>query len=135
MGAVSSPPSPPSQHALSTESGLPDPSKVQTTSCCPASPAISSKMSLVFSLLMGTSIAAALVILAALYITKTNRTMPRLEKRKTSHVTEVLQVDMIDRRLRSTSLDHTSLEMDLEFARPSLRADDVLQPLPVTKIQ
>ena len=49
-------------------------------------------MSLVFSLLMGTSIAAALVILAALYITKTNRTMPRLEKRKTSHVTEVLQV-------------------------------------------
>merc|ERR1711878_162319 len=104
-------------------------------SCCPASPAISSKMSLVFSLLMGTSIAAALVILAALYITKTNRTMPRLEKRKTSHVTEVLQVDMIDRRLRSTSLDHTSLEMDLEFARPSLRADDVLQPLPVTKIQ
>merc|ERR1711879_488797 len=108
----------------------PEPSKVQTTSCCPASPAISSKMSLVFSLLMGTSIAAALVILAALYITKTNRTMPRLEKRKTSHVTEVLQVDMIDRRLRSTSL-----EMDLEFARPSLRADDVLQPLPVTKIQ
>merc|ERR1711879_683089 len=108
----------------------PEPSKVQTTSCCPASPAISSKMSLVFSLLMGTSIAAALVILAALYITKTNRTMPRLEKRKTSHVTEV---DMIDRRLRSTSLDHTSLEMDLEFARPSLRADDVLQPLPVTK--
>merc|ERR1711953_374823 len=88
--------------ALSAESG-PEPSKVQTTSCCPASPAISSKMSLVFSLLMGTSIAAALVILAALYITKTNRTMPRLEKRKTSHVTEVLQVDMIDRRLRSTS--------------------------------
>ena len=42
---------------------------------------------------------------------------------------------MIDRRLRSTSLDHTSLEMDLEFSRPSLqRADDVLQPLPVTKI-
>ena len=42
---------------------------------------------------------------------------------------------MIDRRLRSTSLDHTSLEMDLEFSRPShQRADDVLQPLPVTKI-
>jgi len=84
---------------------------------------------------MGTSIAACLVILAVLYITKTNRAIPRLEKRKTSHVTEVLQVDMIDRRLRSTSLDHTSLEMDLEFSRPSLlRADDVLQPLPVTKI-
>jgi len=92
-------------------------------------------MSLVLSLLMGTSIAACLVILAVLYITKTNRAIPRLEKRKTSHVTEVLQVDMIDRRLRSTSLDHTSLEMDLEFSRPSLlRADDVLQPLPVTKI-
>jgi len=84
---------------------------------------------------MGTSIAACLVILAVVYVTKTNRAMPRFEKRKTSHVTEVLQVDMIDRRLRSTSLDHTSLEMDLEFSRPShQRADDVLQPLPVTKI-
>jgi len=92
-------------------------------------------MSLVMSLLMGTSIAACLVILAVVYITKTNRALPRLEKRKTSHVTEVLQVDMVDRRLRSTSLDHTSLEMDLEFSRPSLqRVDDVLQPLPVTKI-
>ena len=49
-------------------------------------------MSLVLSLLMGTSIAACLVILAVLYITKTNRAIPRLEKRKTSHVTEVLQV-------------------------------------------
>ena len=84
---------------------------------------------------MGTSIAACLVILAVVYVTRANRAIPRLEKRKTSHVTEVLQVDMIDRRLRSTSLDHTSLEMDLEFSRPSLlRADDVLQPLPVTKI-
>ena len=49
-------------------------------------------MSLVMSLLMGTSIAACLVILAVLYVTKTNRARPRLEKRKTSHVTEVLQV-------------------------------------------
>jgi len=50
------------------------------------------QMSLVLSLLMGTSIAACLVILAVVYVTKTNRAMPRLEKRKTSHVTEVLQV-------------------------------------------
>ena len=53
---------------------------------------LSPQMSLVLSLLMGTSIAACLVILAVLYVTKTNRAMPRFEKRKTSHVTEVLQV-------------------------------------------
>ena len=49
-------------------------------------------MSLVLSLLMGTSIAACLVILAVVYVTRANRAIPRLEKRKTSHVTEVLQV-------------------------------------------
>ena len=42
---------------------------------------------------------------------------------------------MVDRRLRSTSLDHSSLEMDLIVPRlTSARPDDVLQPLPVTAI-
>ena len=43
---------------------------------------------------------------------------------------------MVDRRLRSTSLDHSSLEMDLIVPRQltSARPDDVLQPLPVTTI-
>merc|ERR1712029_1089034 len=82
-------------------------SKVQvdpTTSCSPASPASTSKMSLVFSLLMGTVVASAVVVLAIIFMVRSNRKEIKFEKRKTSHVTEVLQVDMIDRRLRSTSL-------------------------------
>ena len=51
----------------------------------------------------------------------------------TNHISP--QVDMVDRRLRSTSLDHSSLEMDLIVPRlTSARPDDVLQPLPVTAI-
>merc|ERR1712018_1108841 len=107
-----------------------------TTSCSPASPASTSKMSLVFSLLMGTVVASAVVVLAIIFMA--NRKEIKFEKRKTSHVTEVLQVDMIDRRLRSTSLDH-SLDMDLVIPS-NIRPDDVIQPVSmagqcVTKIE
>jgi len=92
-------------------------------------------MSLVLSLLAGTGVAVSLVVVAALLLARASADLPRFEKRKTSHVTEVLQVDMVDRRLRSTSLDHSSLEMDLIVPRlTSARPDDVLQPLPVTAI-
>ena len=64
-----------------------------------------------FGLLTGSCVASILVMLVIVVVTRSNRREPRFEKRKTSHVTEVLQVDMVDRRLRSTSLDH-SLEMD-----------------------
>jgi len=68
-------------------------------------------------------------MLVIVVITRNNRREPRLEKRKTSHVTELLQVDMVDRRLRSTSLDH-SLEMDeMRIEIPTLRADHVLPPV------
>ena len=47
--------------------------------------------------------------------------------RKTSHVTELLQVDMVDRKIRMTSID-CSIEMDLLTSR-SGRADHVLSPV------
>merc|ERR1712045_762986 len=95
-------------------------------SCSPAPPVNTSEM----------SVAVSLVVVAALLLARASADLPRFEKRKTSHVTEVLQVDMVDRRLRSTSLDHSSLEMDLIVPRQltSARPDDVLQPLPVTAI-
>merc|ERR1712111_153845 len=98
-----------------------------------------SEMSLMFGLLMGTAAASALVVLVIVVMTRINKKVPRLEKRKTSHVTEVLQVDMVDRRLRSTSLDH-SLEMDEVMMKQEagVVADHVLQPVAghcVTKIE
>ena len=47
--------------------------------------------------------------------------------RKTSHVTELLQVDMVDRKIRMTSID-CSIEMDL-LTSISIRADHVLSPM------
>merc|ERR1719259_1289225 len=96
-----------------------------------------SEMSLVLSLLMGTVVATALVVMAIMMVLRSNRKETKLEKRKTSHVTEVLQVDMVDRRLRSTSLDH-SVEMDeMMLSNTNIRADDVLRPVSqiVTKIE
>merc|ERR1712212_376215 len=47
----------------------------------------------------------------------------KLAQRKTSHVTEVLQVDMVDRRIRPTNLD-CSLSMELtDFFRPGGREE------------
>merc|ERR1711931_333680 len=107
-------------------------------SLCPASPAITFReMSLVLSLLMGTTVATALVVMAIMMVLRSNRKETKFEKRKTSHVTEVLQVDMVDKRLRSTSLDH-SVEMDeMMLSNTNIRADDVLRPVSqiVTKIE
>jgi len=47
--------------------------------------------------------------------------------RKTSHVTELLQVDMVDRKIRMTSID-CSIEMDL-IGETSVRADHVISPV------
>merc|ERR1712221_19209 len=96
-----------------------------------------SEMSLVLSLLMGTVVSTALVVMSIMMVLRSNRKETKLEKRKTSHVTEVLQVDMVDRRLRSTSLDH-SVEMDeMMLSNTNIRADDVLRPVSqiVTKIE
>ena len=86
---------------------------------------------------MGTVVASAVVVLAIIFMVRSNRKEIKFEKRKTSHVTEVLQVDMIDRRLRSTSLDH-SVEMDeMMLSNTNIRADHVLRPVSqiVTKIE
>ena len=95
-------------------------------------------MSLMFGLLTGSCVASVLVVLVIVVMTRINRREPRFEKRKTSHVTEVLQVDMVDRRLRSTSLDH-SVEIDeMRIETPGVRSDHVLQPVAghcVTKIE
>merc|ERR1712048_544769 len=94
----------------------------------------------VLTLLVGTGAVVSLVVIAAiLLLNRTSKTENKLERRKTSHVTEVLQVDMVDRRIRSTSLDHS---LDIEEMMPSplteCRADAVLRPiagLSVTRIE
>jgi len=91
----------------------------------------------VFTLLVGAAAVISLVIAITLALTRNNKKEKKLERRKTSHVTEVLQVDMVDRRIRTTSLDHS---VDMEDIRSSSegRADAVLRPiagLSVTKIE
>merc|ERR1712061_292118 len=94
----------------------------------------------VLTLLVGIGAVVSMVIIAAiLLVNRLSKTENKLERRKTSHVTEVLQVDMVDRRIRSTSLDHS---LDIEEMMPSplteCRADAVLRPiagLSVTKIE
>ena len=91
----------------------------------------------VFTLLVGAAAVISLVIAITLALTRNNNKEKKLERRKTSHVTEVLQVDMVDRRIRTTSLDHS---VDMEDIRSSSegRADAVLRPiagLSVTKIE
>jgi len=91
----------------------------------------------VFTLLVGAAAVISLVIAITLALTRSNKKEKKLERRKTSHVTEVLQVDMVDRRIRTTSLDHS---VDMEDIRSSSegRADAVLRPiagLSVTKIE
>ena len=49
------------------------------------------------------------------------------EGRKSSHVTEVLQVDMVDRKIRMTSID-CSLDMERVVVQSS-RADQIIQPV------
>merc|ERR1712241_438997 len=94
----------------------------------------------VLTLLVGTGTVVSLVVIAAVLLLnrRSKRAENRLEGRKTSHVTEVLQVDMVDRRIRATSLDH-SLDMEEMMPSPSGegRVDAVLRPiagLSVTKI-
>ena len=49
------------------------------------------------------------------------------EGRKSSHVTEVLQVDMVDRKIRMTSID-CSLDMERVVVKSS-KADQIIQPV------
>merc|ERR1711970_275162 len=51
----------------------------------------------------------------------------KLGGRKTSHVTELLQVDMVDRKIRMTSIDCT-LDMNL-VENTSVKTDQVLSPV------
>jgi len=91
----------------------------------------------VFTLLVGAAAVISLVIAITLALTRNNKKEKKLERRKTSHVTEVLQVDMVDRRIRTTSLDH-SVEMEDIRDSSEGRADAVLRPiagLSVTKIE
>merc|ERR1712126_349229 len=112
-------------------------SKFIQFSWCPASPAITFRDVSGVVAADGTVVATALVVMAIMVVLRSNRKETKFEKRKTSHVTEILQVDMVDRRLRSTSLDH-SVEMDeMMISNSNIRADDVLKPVSqiVTKIE
>ena len=91
----------------------------------------------VLTLSVGAGAVLSLVAILAVVLTSIMKKERKLERRKTSHVTEVLQVDMVDRRIRSTSLDHSVEIEDLRTSSAG-RADAILRPiagLGVTKIE
>merc|ERR1712168_206513 len=82
------------------------------------------KMTPVAALLVGTvaAVCCCSVVMVGLLLARRGRPV-KLAQRKTSHVTEVLQVDMVDRRIRPTNLD-CSLSMELtDFFRPGGREE------------
>merc|ERR1711970_250685 len=86
------------------------------------------EMPLVPALLVGSVLGVCMLGSALLGILRNSKAKEgRLEERKSSHVTEVLQVDMVDRRIRMTSID-CSLDMERVVVEPS-RAEQILQPI------
>ena len=60
-----------------------------------------------------------------------NNKVDKMRGRKTSHVTELLQVDMVDRKIRVTSIDCT-LDMNM-VENTSVKTDQVLSPVTVMR--
>ena len=85
-------------------------------------------MPLVSALLVGTVMGVCVLGSTLLGLVRNNRNKGvKLDGRKCSHVTEVLQVDMVDKKIRMTSID-CSLDMERVLVEPS-REDQVLQPI------
>merc|ERR1712215_530328 len=87
------------------------------------------QMALVSVLFVGTVVGICILATSLMGVTRNSGNKgPRQETRKSSHVTEVLQVDMVDRRIRLTSLD-CNLEME-EVVTHTCPSDQVLSPVP-----
>ena len=86
-------------------------------------------MALVSIMLVGTVVGLCLLgtALVGLARKKKNNEFKKESWRKTSHMAELLQVDMVDRKIRMTSID-CSIEMDL-MGESSVRADHVISPV------
>merc|ERR1712189_159178 len=93
------------------------------------------KMAVMSAMLVGTVMSVCVLGTTLLGLVRSNGRV-RSEKRsaagrKTSHVTELLQVDMVDRRIRMTSID-CSIEMDLlskAQGQESNRVDHIISPV------
>merc|ERR1712013_450849 len=85
------------------------------------------EMPLVSALLVGSVLGVCVLGSALLGIVRNNNNNKEevKEGRRSSHVTEVLQVDMIDRKIRMTSID-CSLDMMKEVVKTH-KADQILQ--------
>merc|ERR1712002_327283 len=88
------------------------------------------KMAVMSAMLVGTVMGVCVLGTTLLGLVRSNgrvRSEKRSAGRKTSHVTELLQVDMVDRRIRMTSID-CSIEMDVAENEP-VKVDHVLSPV------
>jgi hypothetical protein len=87
-------------------------------------------MAVMSAMLVGTVMAVCVLGTTLLGLVRNNNKYKVVKQdggRKTSHVTELLQVDMVDRKIRMTSID-CSIEMHL-LTISSIRADHVLSPV------
>ena len=85
-------------------------------------------MAVMSAMLVGTVMGVMVLGTTLVTLVRNNKhKVDRLVGRKTSHVTELLQVDMVDRKIRMTSID-CSLDMDL-LEENSVKADQELQPV------
>ena len=84
-------------------------------------------MAVMSAMLVGTVMGVCVLGTTVVGLLRNNKyKVVRREGRKTSHVTELLQVDMVDRKIRMTSID-CSVDMDL-LTDSSVKADHVLSP-------
>ena len=90
-------------------------------------------MAVMSAMLVGTVMGVCVLGTTVLGLIRNNkyRAVKPENARKTSHVTELLQVDMVDRRIRMTSID-CSIEMDLfskAQGQESNRVDHIISPV------
>merc|ERR1712168_1155831 len=86
-----------------------------------------SQMAVMSAMLVGTVMGVVVLGTTLVGLVRNNKYKVVRQGRKTSHVTELLQVDMVDRKIRMTSID-CSLDMDLITSNQG-HADHVLSPV------
>ena len=86
-------------------------------------------MAVMSAMLVGTVMGVCVLGTTVVGLVRNNKykVVKREGGRKTSHITELLQVDMVDRKIRMTSID-CSVDMDL-LTDNSVKADHVLGPV------
>ena len=85
------------------------------------------QMAVMSAMLVGTVMGVVVLGTTLVGLVRNNKYKVVRQGRKSSHVTELLQVDMVDRKIRMTSID-CSLDMDL-ISSSQGQADHVLSPV------